>query len=138
MRPSATIWTAFPPDRPAEARHASRQRQIVRRIVEKGIPGNFYYVIVNVGMRAGEPTGLSVGNEVNFVTTLGEFESEFGGDNTTATISGITSDPDLHVAGLSLQSRLFTFDGINAASIQISEWKWGICLRVGGWSGGRL
>ena len=93
---------------------------------------------VNVGMRAGEPNGLSVGNEVNFVTTLGEFESEFGGDNTTATISGITSDPDLHVAGLSLQSRLFTFDGINGASIQISEWKWGICLRVGGWSGGRL
>ena len=57
---------------------------------------------MNVGMRPSQTNGLSIRNEVNFVPTLGEFKSEFGGDNATATVSGITSDPDFHAAGLLL------------------------------------
>src|SRR5207245_7596683 len=93
---------------------------------------NFHLVIVNVGMRTGQPNWLSIRNEMNFVPTLSKFQPEFGGNNTTASVSGIARDPDLHAAGLSLQSRLFTFDGNDAGSIQISEWRWRIAYESAG------
>ncbi len=78
--------------------HARGQRQIVRRIIEQRIPRHFDFVIVNVGFLAAQPDGLGIGDEMNLVAALGQFETEFGGHHAAAAVGGITGDPDLHSA----------------------------------------
>src|SRR5437660_1594210 len=76
--------------------HASRQRKIVWGVVEQGITRNFDFVIMDVGFGAPQPDRLGVGNEVNFVISLGQFQSQLGGYHATAAVGWITGDPDLH------------------------------------------
>ena len=78
--------------------HARGQRQIVRRIIEQRIARHFDFVIVNVGFLAAQPDGLGIGDEMNLVAALGQFESEFRGHHAAAAVGGITGDPNLHSA----------------------------------------
>ena len=56
--------------------HAGRQRQVVRRIVEERITRDLDFVIVNVRFRAPQPDRLGVGDEMNFVTALSQFQAQ--------------------------------------------------------------
>ena len=76
--------------------HARGQRQVVRGIVEQRITGDFHFVIVNVGFLAPQPDRLRVGNEMDLVAALGQFQAEFGGDDAAAAVRRITGDSDLH------------------------------------------
>ncbi len=84
-------------------RHARGQRQIVRRIVEQRITGDVHFVIVNVGMQFGQPDGLGVGNEMDFVPALRQFQTQFGGHHAAAAVGGIAGDPDLHAGPFARQ-----------------------------------
>src|SRR5215468_6042439 len=78
--------------------HAGSERQIVRRVVEQRIPGDLDLVIVNMRLGLREPDGLSVGNEMDVVSALCQFEAQFRGHHPAASIGGIAGDPDLHRA----------------------------------------
>src|SRR5437016_1197286 len=82
--------------------HARSQRQIVWREVEQGITRDINLVVMNIWMRTVQANGLSVGDEVDLVSTLGEFHAEFGSDHATAAVSWITSDTNLHPERLTL------------------------------------
>ena len=56
--------------------HARRQRQIVRRIFEQRITRDLNLVIVNVGLRLGQPDGLRIGDEVDFMAALRQLQSQ--------------------------------------------------------------
>ena len=98
--------------------HARRQRQIVRRIVEQRIAGNFHFVIVDVRFLAPQPDGLRVGNEMDLVSALRQLQTEFRGDDSAAAVRRITGDSDLHVRGAAF-SLLMSFDGWNVQWLQI-------------------
>jgi hypothetical protein len=51
---------------------------------------------MDVGFGAPQSDGLSVGNEVNFVVSLRQFQSQFSGHYATAAIGWITGDSDFH------------------------------------------
>ncbi len=55
--------------------HARGQRQVVGRVIEKRITRDLDLVIVNVWFRSTEPDGLGVGNEMNVVPALGQFQT---------------------------------------------------------------
>ena len=74
--------------------HPRGQRQIVRRIVEQRVSRDFYFVVVNVRGRAIQPNRLGVGNEVNVVPALRQFEAQFGGNYTATAVGGVTGDAD--------------------------------------------
>ena len=76
--------------------HAGGEREIVGRMFEERIVGDGDFVEVDVGLAAGEAEGLRVGDEVDLVAAGGEFDAEFGGDNSAAAVGGITGDADLH------------------------------------------
>src|SRR5262249_42709866 len=76
--------------------HAGSERQIVRRVVEQRIPGDLDLVIVNMRLGLGKPDGLSVGNEMDVVSTVRQFEPQFRGHHAAASVGGIAGDPDLH------------------------------------------
>ena len=86
-------------------RHARGQRQIVRRILEQRIAGDFHFVIVNVGMRAAQPDGLGIGNEVNFVAALRQFEPQLGCDHAAAAVGRIAGDADFHACPFRISAR---------------------------------
>ena len=65
-------------------------------IFEQRIAGNFHLVIVNIGMQFGQADRLGIGDEMDFVSALGQFYAKFGGDHSAATIGRITGDSDLH------------------------------------------
>jgi hypothetical protein len=54
--------------------------------------------MVNIGLFAPEPDGLRVRDEMNFVTPLRQFQSEFRSHHAAAAVGGITRDPNLHSA----------------------------------------
>ena len=56
-------------------------------------------MVVNVWLRASQADRLGVGNEVNLMSALGQFQAEFRSDHATAAVCGITSDPNLHCEG---------------------------------------
>ena len=76
--------------------HPRGQRKIIGRILEQRITRNLDLVIVNVGMRFGEPDRLRVGNEVNLVSSLGQFDSQLGRDDSASAVSWITGDSYAH------------------------------------------
>ncbi len=76
--------------------HSGRKCKIVGWVFEKWVVCDGYFVKMNVGLSAGETEGLRVGDEVNFMATCREFDSEFRGDDSTAAISRIAGDADLH------------------------------------------
>ena len=78
-------------------RHARGQRQIVGRIIEQWITRNIHLVVVDVGMQFGESDGLGIGDEMNFVPTMGQFQPELGSNHPAATVCRIAGNPDLHV-----------------------------------------
>ena len=78
-------------------RHARGQRQIVRRIFEQRIAGDFHFVIVNVGMGAAQPNGLGIRNEMNFVIAFRQLQPQLGRDDAAAAVSRIAGDADFHV-----------------------------------------
>ncbi len=82
-----------------DLRHAGGQRQVVRRIVEQRIARNFHLVIVDVRFLAPQPDGLRVGNEVDFVSALRQFQAQFRGHDAATAVRRITGDSDLHVRG---------------------------------------
>src|SRR5712692_3111879 len=53
---------------------------------------------MNVGFLASQADGLGVGNEMNLVAALRQFQTQFRGHNAAAAVRGITGDPDLHSA----------------------------------------
>ena len=78
-------------------RHARGQRQIVRRIFEQRIPRDFHLMVVNLGVRLGEPNGQRVGDEMHFVAALCQLHPQLGGDDAAAAVGGITGDAYFHV-----------------------------------------
>src|SRR5438128_12570334 len=50
---------------------------------------------MNVGVGRGQADRLGIGNEMNFVAALGQFQPQFGCNHPTAAISRIAGDPDL-------------------------------------------
>ena len=56
----------------------------------------FDFVVMDVGLRPGQPDGLGVGDEMHLVTALGQLQSELGGNHATAAIGGITRNADSH------------------------------------------
>src|ERR1700704_3123751 len=79
--------------------HARSERKIIRRIVKKRVPGDFYFVVMNIRFGASQADGLSIRNKMNFMSALGEFQTKFGGHDAAATVGGITGDPNLHSPG---------------------------------------
>ncbi len=77
-------------------RHARRQRQAVRRILEQRVIRDFDLVIVDARRPRIEPDGIGVGDEVNIVPAVGQLETQLSSDNAAAAIGGITGDADLH------------------------------------------
>src|SRR6266567_4686455 len=75
--------------------HASGKGQIVGWIVKQRIAGNFHLVVVDVGVGL-QTNGLSVRDEVDLMSSLRQFQSEFGGDHAAAAVGGIARDPNLH------------------------------------------
>src|SRR5438445_12641040 len=51
---------------------------------------------MNVGVGRGQADRLGIGNEMNFVAALGQFQPQFGCNHPTAAISRIAGDADLH------------------------------------------
>src|SRR5271156_2493945 len=76
--------------------HAGCEGQIVGRMLEERVVRDRYLVEVDVGFATSETEGLRVGDEVDLVAAGGEFDAEFGGDDTAAAVGGITGDADLH------------------------------------------
>ncbi len=72
--------------------------KIIRRVFEQRITRNLNFMVVNVGLRFGQPDGLGVRNEVNLMAPLRQFQSKFGGDHTAAAVSGITGYANSHYA----------------------------------------
>ncbi len=97
--------------------HAGSERKIVGRIVKKRVSGNLDLVIMNVGLGASQADGLGIGNKMNFMSALGQFQAKFGSHNATATVGGITGDPNLHSPGRPFAG--FLFDGRNQPQMQI-------------------
>src|SRR5579872_2887599 len=81
-------------------RHARRQRQIIRRIVEQGIPRDLDFVVMNVRFLAPESDRLRVRNEMDFMRRVGELQSQLSGYNTATAVRRITGDPNFHVRAL--------------------------------------
>jgi len=81
----------------SDFRHPRGERQVVGRIVEQGITGDFHFVIVDIRFCTPKPDGLRVGDKVNFVATLRQFEAKLRGDYTAPAVRGITGDSNLHV-----------------------------------------
>ncbi len=77
-------------------RHARGQRQIVRRIFEQRIARHFHFVIVNVGLRLGQPDRLRVRDEMHLMAALRQFQAQFGRHYTAAAVRGVTGYPDFH------------------------------------------
>jgi hypothetical protein len=67
---------------------------------------------MNVGLGASQADGLSIGNKMNFMSALGEFQAKFGSHDAAATVGGITGDPNLHSPGR-LSLVLYSMAGIN-------------------------
>jgi hypothetical protein len=66
---------------------------------------------------------LRVGNEVDLVAPLRQFQTKFGGNNSTTAVCRITGDADLHVRGAAF-SMFLSFDGWNVQWLQIlHEWR---------------
>ena len=82
--------------------HASRQCQIIWRIVEQRITRHFHFVVVNVRLLAAQPNRLGIRDEMNLVAALGKFQTEFRGHHAAAAVGGITSNPNFHSANLAL------------------------------------
>ncbi len=103
-------------------RHARRQRQIIRRIIEQRIARNFHLVVMDVGFRPSQPDGLRVRNEMDVVTALSQFQSQFRGHHAASAVRRITGDPDLHAREFAF--RFLSFDGRNMRWLQIlHEWQ---------------
>jgi hypothetical protein len=102
--------------------HAGCQREIIWGVVEQGITRNLDFVIMDVGFGAPQPDWLGVGNEVNFVVSLGQFQSQLGGYHATAAVGWITGDADLHARPIFMcgsSPLAWRFDGKNLRQMQI-------------------
>src|SRR5580700_9353887 len=77
-------------------RHARGQRQIVRRIFEQGISRNIHLVIVNIGMKFSQADRLGIRNEMDLVSTLGQFNPELSGNDSATSVGWIAGDSNLH------------------------------------------
>ena len=64
--------------------HPSRQRKIVRRILEERILRDLHFVKVNVRMRFGQPDRLRIRDEVNIVSSIGQLNTKLGGHDAAA------------------------------------------------------
>ena len=86
-------------------RHARGQRQIVRRVLEQRITGDFHFMVMNVGMGTAQANGLGVRNEVNFVVTLRQLQPQLGRDHAAASIGRIAGDADFHACPFRISAR---------------------------------
>ena len=77
--------------------HARRQRQAIGRILKQRVIGNFDFVIMNPRRARIQTNGVRVGDEMNLVPAVGEFEAQFRRDDAAAAVGRITSDSDVHV-----------------------------------------
>jgi hypothetical protein len=66
----------------------------------KSYGGYSNLVIVNIGLRLGQPDGLRVRDEVHLVAALRQFQAQLGCDYTAAAVGGITGDSDFHASWL--------------------------------------
>ena len=76
--------------------HARRQGQIVGRMLEERVVRDGDLVKMDIGLAARESERLRVSDEVDVVAARGEFNAEFGSDDSAAAVGGITGDADLH------------------------------------------
>ena len=80
--------------------HARGQRQRVGRVLEQRVGRDLDLVVVDARSARVEPDGVGVGDEVDLVAAVGQFQAQFGGDDAAAAVGGITGDSDLHLARL--------------------------------------
>lgn len=76
-------------------RHAGGESQAVRRVLEERVVRDFDLVIDDIRAVV-EADRVGVGDEVDLVAAVGEFESEFGGDDSAASVGWVASDADSH------------------------------------------
>src|SRR5579863_2595969 len=104
--------------------HTCRQSEVIGWIIEKWITRNLDLVIVDIRFRSSQADRLRVGNEVNVVPALRQFQTQLRGDNATPTIRRIAGDSDLHsrravLSWFFLPSRSLSFDGKDKLRMQI-------------------
>ena len=81
-----------------DIRHAGGQSETIRRILEQRIIRDFDFVVVDARNTGVETDRIGVGDEMNLVSAIGQFEAQFGGHDTAAAIGGIAGDADFHAA----------------------------------------
>ena len=64
--------------------HARCQRQAVWRVLKERIVRDLDLVIIDSRDARVQPDGIGVSNEVDLVTTIGQLETQFGGDDPAA------------------------------------------------------
>jgi hypothetical protein len=80
-------------------KHFSRQRQRIRRVIEKRIRRDFHFMKENIFGSLVQADGHGVTDEVDFVASGREFDAEFCGHHARAAVGWVTGNADFH-AGL--------------------------------------
>jgi len=77
-------------------RHARGEGQIVGRVFEEGVVGDGDLVKGDLLFASAEAKGLGIGDEMHLMPGRGQLDAEFGGDDSAASVGGITGDANLH------------------------------------------
>src|SRR5579862_8685913 len=61
-----------------------------------------------------QANGLGVGDEMDFMSALGQFQPKFGGHNSAAAVSRITGDSNLHLPGAAFRLLCHSMAGMGS------------------------
>lgn len=76
--------------------HFYRQGKSIGRMIKQRIAGDFYFMKINALVSGIKPDGRRVADEMNFMATRGQFNSQLGSDYARSSVSGIASDSNFH------------------------------------------
>ena len=82
-------------------RHPRGERQAVRRVMKQRILRDFDFVIVNARNSGIEPDRVRIRDEVHLVAAIGQFQTQFCGDDAAAAVRRIAGDSDPHGVSVS-------------------------------------
>jgi hypothetical protein len=85
--------------------HFGGESQGVRRVIEKGVGGDFDFMEMDVRVVRIHADRRGVADEVDIVAAGGELLAELGGDDARAAVRGITGYADTHGAVFSSPSQ---------------------------------
>src|SRR5205085_1488408 len=78
--------------------HAHGEGEVVGRKLEKWIAADIDFVEENSRKKRRQSERLTIGDEVDFVSTLGEGDAKLGRHGAGPTVRRVTSDANLHSA----------------------------------------